>query len=92
MTMSGASATSLCVPSSCELDTSARFTPALRSSSAACSGGTTSHASWLQWMCASTSGNSAARAAPANQVIAPTVRTLCIASLTLPGHPGPAPD
>jgi hypothetical protein len=46
MTMSGASATSFCVPSSFELDTSARFTPLLRSSSAACFGGTISQASW----------------------------------------------
>jgi len=30
-----------------ELDTSARLTPALRSKSIACGGGTLSHASWL---------------------------------------------
>ncbi len=45
--MSGASARSFCVPSSSELDTRARFTPALRSSATASFGGTTLQASWL---------------------------------------------
>ncbi len=44
---SGASATSRCVPSSPELDTSARFRPALRRMATASLGGSRSQASWL---------------------------------------------
>ena len=47
MIRSGASARSICVPSSLELDTSARLTPALRRMATASLGGTTLHASWL---------------------------------------------
>ena len=45
MMMSGASATSFCVPSSFELETRARFTPALRRRATASFGGTTLQAS-----------------------------------------------
>jgi len=44
---SGAAAASRCCPSSPALDTSARFTPALRKMAIAACGGSTSHASWL---------------------------------------------
>ena len=45
--MSGASARSFWVPSSSELDTSARLTPAFRRSATTSFGDTTLHASWL---------------------------------------------
>ena len=47
MIRSGASARSFWVPSSSELETSARFTPAFRRIAIASFGGTTLHASWL---------------------------------------------
>ncbi len=46
-TRSGASAYSICVPSSLLLETRARFSPAWRSSATACLGGRRSQASWL---------------------------------------------
>ena len=61
---SGASATSRCCPSSPELETSARRTPLFLKISIACFGGTRSHASWLEWMCASKSGRACGRAGP----------------------------
>ena len=46
-TRSGASFKSFCVPSSLELETSARVTPAFRKIAIASFGDRTSHASWL---------------------------------------------